>query len=428
MKSSNLRNIAKDVLELEILALKKLRKSINKTFEDAVNAIVNCKSKVIVCGVGKSYLIASKVSSTMSSVGCASFSINANECSHGDLGSMTRKDVLIIISNSGKTEELKPVIQYANRNKINLIGITSKKNSLLYNASDIKLLIPEVKEAGLSIVPTSSTTEQIALGDCLAIAALNKKKFSKLGDLKLKNETIKGIIFDLGYSYTQIKNKAKGLSFNSTGNLNMRMGMNDFSAHDVINKLKKEELEKIFYFFGEEKEAKKIAFQIVKERSKKKIDTQGLVELIDRTKKFKNYKIHAATKTFQALRIFVNHEISELIQGLISASKILKKDGVLAVVTFHSLEDKIVKYFFKSLSSNKSISRYLPKLEQPKVLFTMNQKKPILPSISEIKKNIPSRSAKLRYVIKKENLYQFDTDIREKFSHLIDIESFGKNL
>ncbi len=179
MKSSNLRNIAKGVLELEILALKKLKKSINKTFEDAVNAIVNCKSKVIVCGVGKSYLIASKVSSTMSSVGCAAFSINANECSHGDLGSITRKDVLIIISNSGKTEELKPVIQYANRNKINLIGITSKKNSLLYKASDIKLLIPEVKEAGLSIVPTSSTTEQIAIGDCLAIAALNKKKFSK---------------------------------------------------------------------------------------------------------------------------------------------------------------------------------------------------------------------------------------------------------
>ena len=179
MKSSNLRNIAKGVLELEILALKKLKKSLNKTFEDAVNAIVNCKSKVIVCGVGKSFLIASKVSSTMSSVGCASFSINANECSHGDLGSITRKDVLIIISNSGSTEELKPVIQYANRNKISLIGITSKKNSLLYKASDIKLLIPEVKEAGLSIVPTSSTTEQIAIGDCLAIAALNKKKFSK---------------------------------------------------------------------------------------------------------------------------------------------------------------------------------------------------------------------------------------------------------
>ena len=179
MKTNNLRNIAKGVLELEILALKKLKKSINNTFEDAVNAIVSCKSKVIVCGVGKSFLIASKVSSTLSSVGCASFSINANECSHGDLGSITRKDVLIIVSNSGNTEELKPVIQYVNRNKINLIGITSKKNSLLYKASDIKLLIPEVREAGLSIVPTSSTTEQIAIGDCLAIAALNKKKFSK---------------------------------------------------------------------------------------------------------------------------------------------------------------------------------------------------------------------------------------------------------
>ena len=179
MKFKNLNKIATNVLNLEILALKKLKKSLNKSFDKAVQAIVNCKSKVIICGVGKSYLVASKISSTMSSVGCASFSINANECSHGDLGSITRKDVLIIISNSGNTEELKPVVQYANRNKINLIGITSKKNSLLYKASDIKLLIPEVKEAGLSIVPTSSTTEQIALGDCLAIAALNKKNFSK---------------------------------------------------------------------------------------------------------------------------------------------------------------------------------------------------------------------------------------------------------
>ena len=179
MKNTNLRKIAKKVLELEILALKRLKNSIGKTFNDAVKAIVNCKSKIIVCGVGKSFLIASKVSSTMSSVGCPSFSINANECSHGDLGSISRKDVLIIISNSGNTEELKPVIQYANRNKINLIGITSKKGSILYNASDIKLLIPEVKEAGLSIIPTSSTTEQIALGDCLAVASLNIKKFGQ---------------------------------------------------------------------------------------------------------------------------------------------------------------------------------------------------------------------------------------------------------
>ncbi len=178
-KNKNLQGIAKKVLDLEITALKKLRGSINKSFVSAVDLIAKCKSKVIICGVGKSYLIASKVSSTMSSVGCPSFAINANECSHGDLGSISKKDLLIIISNSGNTEELKPVIQYANRYKIKLIGITSKKNSILYKASDVKLLIPEVKEAALNIVPTSSTTEQIAIGDCLAVAALNLKKFNR---------------------------------------------------------------------------------------------------------------------------------------------------------------------------------------------------------------------------------------------------------
>ena len=254
------------------------------------------------------------------------------------------------------------------------------------------------------------------------------KKFSKLGDLKLKNETIKGIIFDLGYSYTQIKNKAKGLSFNSTGNLNMRMGMNDFSAHDVINKLSCDELQKIFKFFGEEKEAKRIANKIVSERKKKNIDTKSLVELIEKTKRKKNYKIHSATKVFQALRIFVNKEITELILGLTIASKILKKDGILAVVTFHSLEDRIVKYFFRNLSENQSISRYLPKLDQREILFKMDNKKPILPSDKEIRENISSRSAKLRYIKKLTNSYNLETDIFEKFSNLIEIENFGDKL
>ena len=200
------------------------------------------------------------------------------------------------------------------------------------------------------------------------------KKFSQLDDLKIKNENIRGVIFDLGYSYTQIKDPTKGLSFSSTGDLNMKMGLNDFSAGGAINKLSINELEKIFKFFGEEKEAKKIAFNIVKERSKKKIDTKSLVELIEKVKRKKNFKIHSATKVFQALRIFVNKEISELIYGLIAASKVLKKDGVLAVVTFHSLEDKIVKYFFKSLSENKSVSRYVPKISQPETLFRMIKK------------------------------------------------------
>ena len=253
-------------------------------------------------------------------------------------------------------------------------------------------------------------------------------KFSKLDNLKVKNENIKGIIFDLGYSFTQIKDPKKGLSFNSTGDLNMQMGINDFSANDVINKLQAKELEKIFKFFGEEKEAKKIANEIIVVRKKKEIDTPTLVELIEKIKSKRYSKTHSATKVFQALRIFVNKEISELIHGLINASKILKKNGVLAVVTFHSLEDKIVKYFFKSLSENKSISRYAPKIDQPETLFKMIEKKPKIPSAKELKENISSRSAKLRYVIKKDNFYNFETDIFEKFDYLIKIENFGNRL
>ena len=254
------------------------------------------------------------------------------------------------------------------------------------------------------------------------------KKFSQLNNFKLKNENIRGIVFDLGYSFAQIKDHKKGLSFNSLGELNMRMGLNDFSAKDVINKLGSGELEKIFKFFGDEKEAKRIVNNIVKERKIKSIDTKSLVNLIEKTKRKKNFKTHSATKVFQALRIFVNKEVSELINGLISATKILKKDGVLAVVSFHSLEDKIVKYFFKSLSKNQSISRYVPKLDQPKILLELKQKKPITPSIRELKENLPSRSAKLRYVIKKDDFYDFETDIYEKFKKFIEIENFSKKL
>ncbi len=171
---------AKNVIELEIRALKELKKKINLSFAMAVKAIVKCQSKIILCGVGKSFLIASKISSTLSSVGSPSFALPASECSHGDLGSISKKDILILISNSGDTEELKPVIQFANRNKITLIGIVSKRKSILYNASDIKLCMPEVKESGHGIVPTSSTTSQLALGDALAIAAMEYKKFGKL--------------------------------------------------------------------------------------------------------------------------------------------------------------------------------------------------------------------------------------------------------
>jgi arabinose-5-phosphate isomerase len=179
-KKKDFKKVGKNVIELQIQALKKLKRSINESFNEAIEAIVKCQSKVIVCGVGKSYRIASKISSTMSSVGTPSFSLSAGDCSHGDLGCITKKDILILVSYSGETKELNNIIQYANRNGIKLIGIVSKKNSTLYKASDIKIYIPEVRESGHGIVPTSSTTSQLAIGDALSIASMEYKKFSKL--------------------------------------------------------------------------------------------------------------------------------------------------------------------------------------------------------------------------------------------------------
>ena len=169
---------ANNVINLEIKALQKLKKSINNSFSEAVIKIAKCQSKVILCGVGKSGLIASKIAATLSSVGTPSFSMSASEASHGDLGMISKKDILILISNSGETTELKNIIQYAHRNKIFLIGIVSKKDSVLYKSADIKLLIPSVIEAE-GIIPTSSTTSLIALGDGITICLIKYKKFVK---------------------------------------------------------------------------------------------------------------------------------------------------------------------------------------------------------------------------------------------------------
>ena len=177
-------NIAKSVISLEIKALQNLRKNINNSFNDAVIEISKCQSKVILCGVGKSGLIASKIAATLSSVGTPSFNLSASEASHGDLGMISKKDILILISNSGETSELKNIIRFTKRNRIKLIGIVTKKDSILYKEADIKLLTPRVTEAG-GIVPTASTTSQLALGDALAIASMNYKKFGKMDFKKL---------------------------------------------------------------------------------------------------------------------------------------------------------------------------------------------------------------------------------------------------
>jgi len=205
MAKTNFTKIAKEVIETEIQSLKKLKKNIKNSFNKAVQAILDCKKgKIIISGVGKSGIIAKKIASTLSSVGTPSFFVDASSCSHGDLGQISSNDVLILISLSGETDELKNIIQYANRNKkIILIAIVSKKNSLLYKASDIKLLLPEVKEAGPSrIVPTSSTIVQLSIGDALAIATMKYKKFGKSdfkkfhpsGSLGIKLKTVEDLM------------------------------------------------------------------------------------------------------------------------------------------------------------------------------------------------------------------------------------------
>ena len=178
----NFSSIGKEVVQTEINALKKLKKSLNKDFDKIVNSIIKCKGKVIFSGVGKSGIISHKIQSTIASLGIPSFYVDAGSCSHGDLGMISSGDVILLISHSGESSELKNIIQYTKRNKnITLIGITSKKNSLLYKSSDISFLLPTITEAGPgNYIPTSSTTAQVCFGDALAISTIKVRKFSRL--------------------------------------------------------------------------------------------------------------------------------------------------------------------------------------------------------------------------------------------------------
>ena len=201
MKSNKINTVGKEVIQFEINALKNLKKYLNNDFVNIIKTIISCKSgKVIVSGVGKSGIIARKWAATFSSTGTPSFYLDPSNASHGDMGQISANDVVVLISNSGQSEELKNIIQYTSRNKnIKLIGITSKKESILYQNSNISFLIPNIKEAGPeNIVPTSSTTTQLALGDAIAIACMTQKKFTKFdfkkfhpsGSLSIKLKTV----------------------------------------------------------------------------------------------------------------------------------------------------------------------------------------------------------------------------------------------
>ena len=205
MKNKNIQILAKNVIEYEIDALKKLKKSINRSFDKILKIILSCKDgKVIISGVGKSGIIAKKWAATFSSTGISAFFLDASNASHGDMGQITSKDIVILISNSGESQELKNIIQYISRNRsIKLIGITSRKNSILYKNSYATFLMPNTREAGPeNIVPTSSTTTQLALGDALAIAGMKTKNFSKFdfkkfhpsGSLSIKLKTVSDLM------------------------------------------------------------------------------------------------------------------------------------------------------------------------------------------------------------------------------------------
>ena len=252
-----------------------------------------------------------------------------------------------------------------------------------------------------------------------------QEKFSNLTKVVKQNLNPRAVIFDLGLSSFQLSDKERGFSFESKNSLNMEMGINKYSAYDAINNLDREYLATIIKVLGDEKDGKIIANKIDKYRSKKPIKTsQELASIINNAKKnYNKYKKNPATKTFQAIRIFVNQELTELILGLIGAAKLLSNEGILIVVSFHSLEDQIVKNFFNLYSNlRKNPSRYLPIKETKSSLFQLVSKKSLRPDVKEIKENIRSRSAKLRYAIRNNNSFFYPSEFKNKFANYFKLE------
>ena len=252
------------------------------------------------------------------------------------------------------------------------------------------------------------------------------EKFSNLEKVVDNNIKIDAIIFDLGVSSFQLSDMKRGFSYKSKERIDMSMGLSSLSAEEVINNYDENHLKLILKVLGEEKEASKIVKRIIRERKIKKITkVSELVSIIEKSKK-KNYKkkINVCTKTFQALRIFVNKEITELIEGIIKATKFVKIGGKIIIVSFHSIEDKVVKFYFNNYSKNKAKpSRYYPeKKEEERIFFDSNRKNLLKPSETEIIKNPKSRSAKLRFATRINSEFSFPDELKVKFNKYINLE------
>jgi len=253
------------------------------------------------------------------------------------------------------------------------------------------------------------------------------EKFSNLDKVIKKENKPDVIIFDLGLSTFQLQDYSRGFSFKANEKIDMQMGLSEISAEDVVNTFEEKNLKLIIKILGEEQEAGKIAKNIIKARAIKKIDTViELVQIIEKSKK-KNYnkKINVCTKTFQALRIFVNKETTELIEGLIKASQLIKFGGKIIVISFHSIEDKIIKYYFTNYSSNKSNpSRYMPiENNQKNSFFEKYKNNFLIPGPEELIRNPASRSAKLREAVRTKQEFIYPKEFKEKFKKYIDIEN-----
>ena len=274
--------------------------------------------------------------------------------------------------------------------------------------------------------------------EVLPVANLIKKKFqkrfnfhlSKFSNIdKLPERSVDAVIFDLGVPSLQLDNLERGFSVKSKSDLDMDMGLATLSAKEVINNYDGKILRNIIRYLGDEKQASSIAKNILIKRKSKIIKTTDeLVDIIKKSKKkVFNQKIDVCTKTFQAIRIFVNKEISELIDGIIKATKILKPGGKLIVISFHSLEDKIVKFYFKNFASNKSKqNKYQPDLNEKNLyLFEKYKNKIFIATQEELNNNRRARSAKLRFVIRNNKKFKEPEELKDKFKYLLELE--GKN-
>ncbi len=226
--------------------------------------------------------------------------------------------------------------------------------------------------------------------------------FSKM-DTVLGSEKVDAVVLDIGVSSMQLDQAERGFSFMREGPLDMRMSVSGPTASDAVNNLSEKDMIRIFQIYGEEKRARRAAQSIVHARENGKILTTGELAGIIEKALGRTGKIHPATRVFQALRIFINDELGELYRGLIAAEKILKPGGRLIVVSFHSLEDRMVKKFVRRRSERPSKgSRYMPLTEEDDFhpSFQVSQRSAILPAATELTENVRSRSARLRWAIR----------------------------